>query len=196
MTKALSALLLSAALAAPAFAADGPMRVRGTITSVSGSTLAVKAMNGTDYSIDLGDKTNIVHAQPIALSDIKPGDFLGVTSLKRKEGTLMAYDVRRFPKPTNPGHRPFDGLEDQTMTNAAVSGTTKGVTGHELQLTYEGGSQKVVIADTAQITNLVPGERALLAKGSYVSLLADKGGDGKLTARSIEVRKDAPKPPK
>jgi len=28
--------------------------------------------------------------------------------------------VRRFPKPLNPGHRPFDGRDDQTMTNATV----------------------------------------------------------------------------
>ena len=28
--------------------------------------------------------------------------------------------MRRFPKPLNPGHRPFDGRDDQTMTNASV----------------------------------------------------------------------------
>ena len=194
MTRVLFAAVASIAFLAGA-AADAPMRVRGTVTSVSGNTLGVKGTNGNDYQIQLTDQTRLVFAQPIPLSDIKQGDFLGVTSLKRKEGTLMAYDVRRFPKPVNPGHRPFDGLEDQTMTNAAVSGTAKGVSGPELQLTYEGGSQKVVIAKTAQISNLVAGERSQLVNGSYVSLLADKAADGRLTARSIEMRKEAPKAP-
>ncbi|HYC47291.1 MAG TPA: DUF5666 domain-containing protein [Burkholderiales bacterium] len=194
MTRTLLAAAASIVFLAAA-SSDAPMRVRGTVTSVSSNTIGVKGTNGNDYQIEVGDKTRLVFAQPIALSDIKPGDFLGVTSLKRKEGTLMAYDVRRFPKPVNPGHRPFDGLADQTMTNAAVSGTAKGVSGPELQLTYEGGSQKVVIAKTAQISNLVPGERSQLVKDSYVSLLADKGADGKLTARSIEMRKEAPKAP-
>jgi hypothetical protein len=79
-----------------AASADAPMRVRGTVTSVSGNSLAVKASNGNEYQIQLADQTRLTFAQPIPLSEIKPGDFLGVTSLKRKEGTLMAYDVRRF----------------------------------------------------------------------------------------------------
>ena len=65
-------------------------------------------MDGKTH-IRLDGKTEIVFAQPIALSDLKPGDFLGVTSMKRADGTLTAYEVRRFPKPVNPGHRPFDG---------------------------------------------------------------------------------------
>ncbi len=41
------------------------------------------------------------------------------------DGKLVAYEVRRFPKPLNPGHRPFDGRDDQTMTNATVSATVE-----------------------------------------------------------------------
>ena len=37
-------------------------------------------------------------AQPIALADLKPGDFLGVTSVKNADGKLIAYEVRRFPE--------------------------------------------------------------------------------------------------
>jgi hypothetical protein len=194
MTRALLAAAASIVFLAAA-SGDAPMRVRGTVTSVSGNTVAVKATNGNEYQIQLGDQTRLTFAQPIPLSEIKPGDFLAVTSLKRTEGTLMAYDVRRFSKPVNPGHRPFDNLPDQTMTNAAVAGMAKGVNGPELQLTYDGGSQKVVIANSAQISHLVPGERSQLVTGSYVSLLADKGADDKLTARSIEMRKEAPKAP-
>lgn len=175
--------------------AQAPIRVRGTITGVSGDVIAVKTGDGKNVDIHLGDKTNIVFAQPIAVGEIKPGDFLGVTSLRRQDGTLSAYDVRRFPKPVNPGHRPFDGGDDQTMTNATVSATVDAAHGRELALSYEGGSQKVVVAQGAAVTTLVPGQRSQLVAGSYVNLTYTPEADGKLTARNIEVRKDAPKLP-
>jgi hypothetical protein len=81
------------------------------------------------------------------------------------------------------------------MTNANVSATVQGTSGRELTLSYEGGSQKVNVADTAAIVSLTPGQRSQLTPGSYVSLLAEPGANGKLEARNIEVRKDAPKPP-
>ena len=95
--------------------------------------------------VRLGEKTEIVFTQPVALSDIKPGDFLGVTSVKHADGKLIAYEVRRFPKPLNPGHRPFDGRDDQTMTNATVGATVQSANGRELTMTYEGGTQKIVV---------------------------------------------------
>lgn len=81
------------------------------------------------------------------------------------------------------------------MTNAAVEATVQGAKGRELVLSYEGGSQKAVVADSAVISSLMPGQRSQLVAGSYVNLLADSGADGKLTARSVEVRKDTPKAP-
>jgi hypothetical protein len=194
--KLATALLVGAtALSIASAYAQTPTRVRGTIAGMDGNAMVVNAGDGKNVDVQLSEKTNIVFAQPIPLSDIKTGDFLGVTSVKRKDGTLTAYDVRRFIKPTNPGHRPFDGRDDQTMTNANVTATVQGAAGRELVLSYEGGSQKVLVADTAAITSLTPGNRFNLAPGSYVNLLAEPGGDGKLVARSIEVRKDAPKAP-
>src|SRR6185503_19224302 len=63
--------------------------------------------------------------------------------------------------------------------------------GRELVLSYEGGLQKVHVADTAAIASIVPGQRSQLVPGSYVSLTAAPESDGRLTARSIEVRNDA-----
>jgi hypothetical protein len=195
MKSAVIAICAAASLLAPAFAeAQAPTRVRGTIGAVSGSVMTVNAAGGKSVDVRFDDTTRIVFAQPIAMSDIKSGDFLGVTSVKRGDGTLAAYDVRRFPKPVNPGHRPFDGRDDQTMTNATVSATVQSASGRELVLNYEGGSQKIVVPQGAAITTLTPGQRSQLVPGSYVSLTAAADSAGKLTARSIEVRKDAPKP--
>jgi len=143
-------------------------RVRGTISAADGKAITV---NGE--KILLGEKTEIVFTQPIALAEIKPGDFLGVTSVRQADGKLVAYEVRRFPKPLNPGHRPFDGRADQTMTNAAVDATVSAADGRELTMAYPGGSQKISVPENASISTLVPGTREQLVPGAPVSLTHD-----------------------
>ncbi|MDQ5847851.1 MAG: DUF5666 domain-containing protein [Pseudomonadota bacterium] len=159
-------------LVACAAVAQAPQRVRGTITSVDREGFSVD----NKVQVRVGEKTEIVFAQPIALSDIKPGDFLGVTSMKRPDGTLTAYEVRRFPKPVSPGHRPFDGRDDQTMTNATVGAVVQAASGRELTLTYDGGAQKVVVPQNASISTLVPGQPNQLVPGAPVNLTMDANG--------------------
>jgi hypothetical protein len=146
--------------------AQAPQRVRGTITASDGNALTVDGKT----QIRLDEKTEIVFAQPIALADLKPGDFLGVTSARQGGGQLIAYEVRRFPKPVNPGHRPFDGRDDQTMTNATVGATVQSASGRELTMTYEGGTQKITVPPDASVSTLVPGQRSQLVPGAPVNL--------------------------
>ena len=143
--------------------------MRGTITAVDGNAITVDGKE----RVSLGEKTEIVFTQPVALADIKPGDFLGVTSVKHADGKLIAYEVRRFPKPLNPGHRPFDGRDDQTMTNASVGAVVQSASGRELTMTYEGGTQKIVVPESASVSTLVPGSRAQLVPGAPVNLTHD-----------------------
>jgi hypothetical protein len=121
-----------------------------------------------------------VFARPIALAEIKPGDFLGVTSIKAADGGLTAYEVRRFPQPLNPGHRPFDGRDDQTMTNATVGAVVHSASGRQLALTYDGGVQHVMVPESASVSELVPGNRAQLVPGAAVNLTMD--------ANSVAIR--------
>ena len=145
--------------------AQAQTRLRGTIESFDGNVLTVAGSK-----VQVSDKTEIVFTQPIALAELKPGDFLGVTSVKHADGKLIAYEVRRFPKPVNPGHRPFDGRDDQTMTNAAVGAVVQSANGRELTLTYDGGSQKITVPPDASVSTLVPGQRSQLVAGAPVSL--------------------------
>ena len=164
-----SVLLLLFACAA---LAQAPQRVRGTITAADGNVLTVDGKT----QIRLDEKTDIVFAQPIALADLKPGDFLGVTSARQGGGQLIAYEVRRFPKPVNPGHRPFDGRDDQTMTNATVEAMMQSASGRELTMTYAGGSAKIVVPESASVSTLVPGTRDQLVVGAPVNLTHDASG--------------------
>ena len=163
-------LLLIVALAAGAWA-QAPERVRGVISAVNGDVITVG-----DRQIRIGDKTEIVFAQPMLLGDIKPGDFLGVTSMKAPGGQLTAVEVRRFPKPISPGHRPFDGRDDQTMTNATVEAMVQASSGRELTMAYQGGTQKIVVPESASVSTLVPGKREQLVPGAPVNLTHDSSG--------------------
>jgi hypothetical protein len=167
----LSKLALLLLLAAVGAAAQEPTRVRGKITAVDGDMISIESTR-----VRIGEKTEIVYTQPIALAEIKPGDFLGVTSTKGADGALTAYEVRRFPKPLNPGHRPFDGRNDQTMTNATVGAMVQAAKGRELTLTYDGGAQKIIVPENASVSMLVPGTRAQLVPGAPVSLTMDANG--------------------
>jgi hypothetical protein len=182
--------LLSVLLSATVANAQTPM-IRGSVASLDGAVLSVKSGSG-NTEILLVEKTEIVFKQPISVGDIKPGDFLGVTSQKGADGSLSALEIRRFPKPSNPGHRPFDGRNDQTMTNATVSQMVQASNGRELTLAYEGGAQKVVISDKASISMLVPGQRSQLVPGAEVAVTAAPGADGKLVAIRMQVG-EAPK---
>jgi hypothetical protein len=163
-----SVLLLLFACAA---LAQAPQRVRGTIEAFDGNTLSVAGSK-----IQVTDKTEIVFTQPISLAELKPGDFLGVTSMKNTDGKLIAYEVRRFPKPVNPGHRPFDGRDDQTMTNATVEAMMQSASGRELTMTYAGGSAKIVVPESASVSTLVAGTRDQLVVGAPVNLTHDASG--------------------
>ena len=162
---------LALLLALVALGASAQERVRGLITAVKGDVISIG-----DKQVRIGDKTEIVYTQPTMLGDIKPGDFLGVTSMKGPGGQLTAIEVRRFPKPLNPGHRPFDGRDDQTMTNASVEALVQASTGRELTLSYPGGSQKVVVPESASVSSLVPGKRDQLVVGAPVNLTHDASG--------------------
>jgi Domain of unknown function (DUF5666) len=150
--------------------AQAPARVRGTITAVDGNTLTVDGKT----PVRVAETTEIVFTQPIGLGEIKPGEFLAITSVKGADGKLTAYEVRRFLKPLNPGHRPFEGRDDQTMTNATVGSMVQTASGRELTMTYEGGAQKIVVPESAALFTLVPGNRAQLVRGAPISVTVDR----------------------
>lgn len=179
--------LAAAALATLAAHAQPPTRVRGTINTFDGKTLSVLDAGARYAAVHVVDSTEIVFTQPIALDHIRPGDFLGVTSAKGADGTLTAYEVRRFPTPVNPGHRLFDGRDDQTMTNATVVAIVHATSGRELTLTYNGDMQKIVVPANAAVSTLVPGNRAQLVPGAPVNLTMNEKRE------AVRIQVSAPK---
>jgi hypothetical protein len=182
--------------AAPADAQQKTMRVRGTITAFDGKMLSVKSREGRDLVIELGEKASVAAAKAITLADFKPGDYVGSTTLKRDDGTLVAVEVHAIPRTVREGHGPWDLLPGSMMTNANIKSIAPAAGGQELTLVYKDGSQKILVPPGAAIVTTVPADRSYLKRGEYVWLNAEVGADGKLTfSGRIQVSKDDVRPP-
>lgn len=190
------ALFLGAfALATVAEAQTTAMRLRGTITAIDGNVLAVKSRDGTDLKVILPDDAGVAVARAIKFEDIKQGDYVGATTQKRADGTLVALEVHYLPPQAKPGHTPWDLAPGSMMTNANVEATVAGTGGRELILKYPEGTQKLLVPEGIPLVRAVPGSRADLKVGEYVFAVAQVAADGKITAPRITVSKDGVKPP-
>ena len=129
----LSALVLIGAFS-PALAQE-TVRLRGTIEGVDGNTYTVKTRDGQTVKVVLGDKPVFVAIVKASMADIKPGTFVGATSLPEPDGSLRAVEVHIFPEAmrgTGEGHRPWDLAPQATMTNANVESAVSAVQGQTL----------------------------------------------------------------
>jgi hypothetical protein len=194
----LAALFLLAAI--PAFAqapAGAPVRIRGTVESLSGNTLAVKSREGQDLKITLAPNYTVNAVVKKSLSDIKDGDFVASTGMK-KDGKLYAVEVRIFPEKfrgRGEGQYPWDLTPGSTMTNATVTGTSVASDGKVLKVTYKGETSDFIVGPKCPVLGYVDADSSLLKPGAYVFLIANKGADGSLTAAGITAEKDGLKPP-
>jgi hypothetical protein len=182
------------ALACGTADAQTNMRIRGTVTAFDGKVVSVKSRDGKDLTLQFPENGVVVAAKAITLADLKPGDYVGVTSI-RKEGVLTAREVHIIPRTAAEGHTPWDLEPESSMTNANIAKAVKSTSGHELTLEYKGGSQTIQVPDGVPIVMTVPAERSLLTPGTYIFTVAQVAADGTMTTARIQAAKDGVKPP-
>ena len=187
------------AFAVPALAQE-TMRVRGTIEKVDGSTLMVKARDGADLKIAvIGDKPVYTALEKASLTDIKPGSYIGVTSLPQPDGSLKAVAVHLFPEAargTGEGHRAWDQQPQSMMTNATVETAVAGVDGEVVMVKYKDGEKKVIVTPQTAVVRMVPGAATDVKAGTKVIIFAaTKAGDGGWTTQRVTYGKDGLAPP-
>src|SRR3954447_2514038 len=129
----LGLLVFVSVLGSAASAQQPPtVRVRGTIEAVDGTLLTVKSREGNDVKVRLTDNAAVVGVANIALSEIKPGSYIGVSALPEADGTQKALAVHIFPEAQRgvaEGFRPWDLRPNSTMTNATVAETVASTDG-------------------------------------------------------------------
>jgi hypothetical protein len=179
---------------AAALAQQQNVNVRGTISAFDGKMLSVKLKAGGNVSVELPEAANVATTKAFTINDIKPGMVLGVTTIKRADGTVVAIDVRPIPPAATLGLSPHDLAPDATMTNATVEGVVEAVGGQELVLNYKTGSVKALVTSATTMSRSAPGSRDDLKPGETVYVLARKGEGGTLTAVRVQVSKDGINP--
>jgi hypothetical protein len=200
MTKLLPASfgLAVALMSGAAMAQVGaPARVRGTVESISGQTLNVKARDGRDVAITMPANLPVLELSTSKLSEIKPGSYIGTAAVPGPNGTLRALEVQVFPESmrgVGEGNRPWDLGAKSSMTNGTV-GSLVGTSGRELVVKYKGGEKKVEVPADVPVVTYAPGSMAMLVAGAKVIVNTAKGPDGNLVTDRVVVGKDGLTPP-
>ena len=190
-----------ALFAAPALAQNAPVATsRATVQTISadGSALKVRTRAGEDQTIHLDPKTRFLLVVPAALTDVKPGTFIGVAALPGEGNELKAMEVHIFPEAmrgTGEGFRPFDLAPKSSMTNGNISARVDATTGPKLTVTYKGGEQTIVVDPKTPIVGFEPGAKTDLKPGAAIIARGPKQEDGSIDAAFVLVGKDGLVPP-
>ena len=197
---ALASLTVLAVLGAAAWAQQAPaVRVRGTNEAVDGPQLAVKSREGADLKVRVTDNVAVFGVASIAMSEIKPGSYIGVTAMPQPDGTQKALAVHIFPEAQRgvaEGFRPWDLRPNSTMTNATVAQTVAGTDGQNILVKYKDGEKNVVVPPGTPIVTFLPGDKSELKPGARIIIFgASKKDDGTLEANRVNVGRDGITPP-
>src|SRR4029077_13030862 len=176
-----------------------PVRIRGTIESVDGSTLGIKTREGTDVKVKMTDNVAVFAVVKTELSQIKEGSYIGVSAMPQPDGTQKAFAVPIFPENQRgaaEGFRPWDARSNSTMTNATVSQTVKGADGQNILVKYKDGEKKVVVPPNTPIVTFVASDKSEVKPGAKLIIFgAAKKDDGTLEAARVNVGRDGLTPP-
>ena len=175
------------------------VRVRGEVVSFDGaSTLVVKSRQGTDVTVHLGDPLRLVGVVKASVSDIKPGVFIGTTTVQKDGSISHSLEIHIFPellRGTGEGDRPWDLVPGSSMTNGTAGNAVDSVDGKTITVSYQGGSRTVVIQPDTAIVTYVPIDKGDVKPGVRVFAITQKGADGMLIASALSVGKNGVTPP-
>ena len=147
-----------------------PVRVRGEITKVDGTTLAVKARDGSNLTVKLAEPPRIAAMDKASLDDIKEGTFVGVigdaAGRRQPEGLrdphLPGLAEGRGRRPVPAMGQPAGQHHDQRLCGHQVAGKD----GRELLVKYKDGEKKVIVPPDTIIAKYAPGSAADLKVGA------------------------------
>jgi len=144
--------------AASVAAAQTPLRVRGTVESVDGPNLSVKARDGVMMKVKLTDDAKVLTLDKKSLSDVKEGTFVGITAMPQPDGSQKAVEIHIFPEAmrgTGEGHYPWDLMANSTMTNGNIENQVVSNDGQTL-MKYKDGEKKIIVPPDTEVVMFVP----------------------------------------
>ena len=118
----MTVLMASAVAQAPP--STPPTRIRGTVEKFDDHTLTVKLRDGKSETLTLAPDYTVRTVIAETIADIKPGDKVGITSIKGSDGVRRAIEIHIFPPSMTTvrmGEFPWDLGTGSLMTNAPVA---------------------------------------------------------------------------
>ncbi|WP_225769168.1 hypothetical protein [Inquilinus sp. Marseille-Q2685] len=193
--------LLMTGVASPASAQNQnapQVRVRGSIVESSTAMLKVKTREGQTVDVTLAQGFDVSGVTNASVTDIKPGDYVGIASLPKVGGGDGALEVLIFPpalKGAGEGSFGWDLKPNSTMTNATVADAVKSVEGRTVTVTYHGQEKTIAIPEGTPVVTFAPASQADLKPGAAVFIPAEKDASGAITAHRVVVGTNGVVPP-
>lgn len=175
-------------LATPAVAqSSNPFVFNGTVKSVDASSVSLTSEeSGALNTFRLGPNLLVIRNMPASLADIKPNDFIASAAVRKTDGKLHSTELRIFPEALRglgEGQRLMNDAQNQTMTNATVSGTAIIGGSNNIRVTFPGGESELILDSGIPVTAVVPLHPSLLKAGDKVRLQGANTSDGVLIHR-------------
>lgn len=180
--------------------AQSPMavaRIRGTLVSVTPTTVRVQPTGGDPVDVRLEQDTRVARVSQADIADIKPNSYVGTAAVPQADGTLRALEVHVFDESmrgAGDGHRPWDLSGNSSMTNGTV-GDLVVSDGRTITVRYKGGEQRIAVPQGVPVVRLSPADRSLLVPGAHVLMFARRNDDGSLSAQTVSVGEHGLVPP-
>lgn len=175
-------------LATPAEAqSSNPFVFNGTVKSVDASSVSLTSEeSGALNTFRLGPNLLVIRNMPASLADIKPNDFIASAAVRKTDGKLHSTELRIFPEALRglgEGQRLMNDAQNQTMTNATVSGTAIIGGSNNIRVKFPGGESELILDSGIPVTAVVPLHPSLLKAGDKVRLQGANTSDGVLIHR-------------
>ena len=181
------------ALSTAAFAAPQLERVRGTVESMTDSSITIMTTDGKTQEVKLAPDTGFVWVEKSSLDNIKDGKFIGTAT--KGENPPTALQLVIFPnsmKGTAEGHYAWDSIPDQTAGGQAVkkssmtNGTVKSSSGGMAKSSMTNGTVKSSsggMAKSSMANGTVKSDKAA-GGGKMIDVTYDNGQSLKIEVPS------------
>lgn len=174
------------ALAQPGQPEPSTHRFRGTVEARQGDDLTLVRPGGSAVTVHMGPKTQVYTALNARLRDIKPESYIAVVAVPGTEQaervTLFSPSERGFAA----GRQPWDTEPGATLTGGWIADLS-GTDPRRVTLTYEGNRSAFEISADTPVTQVSPGEKALLVPGAAVTVFTNADPEGSHDAGTIVV---------
>lgn len=173
-------------------------RIRGTVVSLTDTTLTIVARDGKTMQLPTDLKTPVQYSVRMDFATLMPGVTVGSTAMADPAGNLTALEVHMFNAGTGsppPSQRESDLKPGSILSTGTLVEVDTAL--HHRRLKLHVGAKDVVISvldDTPTVT-YAPADRSAVQPGTKVYLHVRRIEGGGFATGSITVGKDGIAPP-